>query len=305
MDESLLRERPRLKDLLREAAANLALGVPVVRRWRVRRGRTVSRQMDAGQQAEAYAFEQFRLVERLVGRESLAGQRVLEVGPGDQTGLGLLFLGAGASQYLACDRFVGDVAGPTARQLYRAITERAPDWARRGWAARGLDPAEYPWTSGEHPPVLLHAVEAERLHRAVTQPVDLIFSYNVVEHLTDVEASFAAMAKVLRPGGLMVHKIDYGPHQCWRDYRNPLLFLTVPEWLWQAMGSRRGVPNRARHCEVVASLRRLGFEIQAAEEDRCDTRYAEAIRERLPAHRRHLSVDDLSVLGSVLLARKW
>lgn len=46
---------------------------------------------------------------------------------------------------------------------------------------------------------------------------DLIFSVNVIEHVADLPAAFAAMARVLAPGGLMIHHcpnyaVPYEPH---------------------------------------------------------------------------------------------
>jgi len=62
---------------------------------------------------------------------------------------------------------------------------------------------------------------------------DLIFSVNVLEHIADLDAAFAAMAGVLAPGGVMVHScpnyaVPYEPH-----YGMPLVpfFPRAMAWL--------------------------------------------------------------------------
>jgi SAM-dependent methyltransferase len=58
---------------------------------------------------------------------------------------------------------------------------------------------------------------ASQLDRAAHGRFDLIYSVNVVEHIVDLDASMAAMARVLAPGGCMVHMcpnytVPYEPH---------------------------------------------------------------------------------------------
>ncbi len=90
--------------------------------------------------------------------------------------------------------------------------------------------------------------------------VDLIVSFNVCEHLADLEVALRNMAALLAPGGRMIHRIDYGPHDIWGDM-NPLTFLTVPTPLWRMMSCNRGCPNRARHAQVMAIIRAVGLSV--------------------------------------------
>jgi hypothetical protein len=66
------------------------------------------------------------------------------------------------------------------------------------------------------------------------------------------------MDALLKPKGIMVHRVDYGPHDVWRSYPDST-FLRIPEALWQAMGSNRGYPNRVRHEAVRTTIHHLGF----------------------------------------------
>jgi hypothetical protein len=69
------------------------------------------------------------------------------------------------------------------------------------------------------------------------------------------------MSGMLKPGGRMIHRVDYGPHGVWLAAADPLSFLRVPRWLWAAIGSNRGYPNRVRHPQLVQLLRDQGLHV--------------------------------------------
>ena len=81
------------------------------------------------------------------------------------------------------------------------------DSARIGAAVRAF--------IGEDLPIL--DKEASGLHPGTDGSFDLIFSVNVIEHIPDLEANFAAMLAVLAPDGIMAHTcpnyhVPYEPH---------------------------------------------------------------------------------------------
>jgi len=184
------------------------------------------------------------------------GKVVAEVGAGDTIPLGLLMLGAGASKYIDVDRFPGDVAGKRARVLYAELARIAPEDVRRGWGRLGRRPEEFPWEDL----VIMVPKAIESIDPTRLGPVDAIISFAVLEHLLDPSAAFVGMAASLPPGGRMVHVIDYGPHGPWLAEPAPLDFLCPTPWLWDAMGSARGTPNRWRHPEIMAALDAAGFD---------------------------------------------
>ena len=56
----------------------------------------------AGVMAETGPFER---VLKAVGRESLRGATIVEIGPGDHIPMAMLLLAAGAARYICLDRF--------------------------------------------------------------------------------------------------------------------------------------------------------------------------------------------------------
>ena len=222
--------------LLREFAANVAMGIPPIRRRRLLGVRTGNGSLDL---EAAKISAEFDFLHDSAG--SLTDLTVVEIGPGDALGLAPLFLSAGAARYIALDRFLGDVWGRRAQSLY----ER-------------LDSLRGPFAASWHERV-------ELLRHSIEQPspqvpaADLIVSFDVVEHLADVPRAVEHMAAMLKPTGRMIHRIDYGPHGIWLSADDPLSFLRVPRWLWAAIGSNRGYPNRVRHPQLVQLLRGQGL----------------------------------------------
>lgn len=245
-----------IRSVTRECIANGLMGVPLIRNWRVRRGRTVL--VSTNDQVQKI-LDQFDFHIGAIGWEGIRDKTIVEIGPGDAIPLGLLFLGAGAKQYVVVDRFLGSVSNAPARHLYRALIEAAPEKLRQGWQEKGLDPYQYPWLeAGDFSPrIKLIRKSIEETDLDESERGDIIISFNVVEHLSDATRAFGKMAEILKPGGSMVHRVDYGPHGYGQD--NPLKFLTVSNRLWRLMGSNRGWPNRLRHSQVVQALENSGF----------------------------------------------
>lgn len=224
--------------ILRELAANAAMGIPSVRRRRLQAPRTGS---------TSYAFEAAKIIaefEFLRGSAgSLNGRTVVEIGPGDALGLAPLFLSGGCERYIAIDRFPGDVWGARAAALYDEIERHRspfiPQWRQRVQ-------------------LLNTSIEAacEELPKA-----DLLVSFDVIEHLANLPCAVRNMAAMLKPDGVMIHRVDYGPHGVWLSASDPLSFLRVPGWLWNAIGSNRGYPNRTRHPELVRLLKEAGLQV--------------------------------------------
>lgn len=129
------------------------------------------------------------------GAATLAGvdfadKRVLEVG----AGIGLLSISLTNSGY--------------------AITALEP--GANGFDANArLGAAVRTWLEADDLPVL--DIEVGQLDRHVHGQFDVIVSMNVLEHIPDLEGAMFAMARVLAPGGMMIHlcpnyAIPFEPH---------------------------------------------------------------------------------------------
>ena len=216
----------------REIAKNLLMAIPSIRDRRIRRGRTT-----AGNQA-ALIREQFDFFRR---RLSGIHGTVVEIGPGDTVALAPLFLANGASQYIAYDRFLGDVFGHHQQSLYRDLGLNISLFQNR---------------------IALRRISIEESRDR--DVADILISYNVIEHLTDPHLALRNMARMLKPNGVMIHRVDYGPHDCWTLYEDERTFMSFPDWLWRMMGSNRGYPNRERHSSILRTLQGVGLEVSSS-----------------------------------------
>ncbi|MGD9537690.1 MAG: methyltransferase domain-containing protein [Alphaproteobacteria bacterium] len=240
---------------------------------------------------------------------------VVEIGPGDNLGVALRMLADGAREVHAIDRYVPARDPARQRRIYEELA------ARPGIAALfdGAPEIERVRNLHYHP-----GVPAERFFADVTTRFDAIVSRAVLEHLYDPLAALDDMARALKPGGVMIHRIDLRDHGMFAG-RHPLTHLTMPPWLYRRMTRNAGRPNRVLMPAYRDWLARAGLdgsvkvsrlagiegEIEPvpieALEPAMKARAIETvrtIRPRLAAPFRALDDEMLAVSGLVLVARK-
>ena len=128
--------------------------------------------------------------------------------------------------------------------------------------------------------------------------VDWIFSQAVMEHVDDLEATYAACRAWLAPGKAMSHQIDFKSHgtaSTWNGH------WAYSDSTWRMVRGARGyLINRAPHSRHRAAMAAAGFDIL---EDFRVTRSDGLGRARLAAPYRDLAEDDLTTAGAFIVAR--
>lgn len=155
---------------------------------------------------------------------------------------------------------------------------------------------------------------------------DIIYSVAVLEHLYDPDGAFRSMDRLLAPGGVMLHQIDFHDHGMFTQAgHHPWTFLEVPQKLYKAMTFHSGGPNRRLISYYRGILQQLGYEGQVVVsqvfgEDGLEE-YAEhliegthyrpetrallrRVRERLQEPFRSISEEDLLPSGAFMTAKK-
>jgi SAM-dependent methyltransferase len=91
------------------------------------------------------------------------------------------------------------------------------------------------------------------------EAVDFLYSFDVLEHVDDLEGFFAYCGEVVRPGGLMMHKFDLSGHGQFEDPMPPLDFQALPTWLFDLAFPRfnRAAGNFAD--QFLAVMEKHGF----------------------------------------------
>jgi len=259
--------------------------------------------------------------------EDLAGRRVLEIGPGDNLGVALRLLAAGCSQVVCLDKFFAQRDELKQLAIYRALRDSlTPRERERFDQAVSLEHGFHP-----NPERLEYrcgiSIESAG-ERFAAGSFDLIVSRAVLMELPDSDAGFAAMDRLLGPGGWMIHKVaplqDYKMFQAY-GY-SPLEFLTIPGWLYRPMVSDCGGPNRRpvtyyrrkmaelAYLSTIHIVNLIGARLKLPPgttnpppelpEYRNALRFITEIRPRLRPEFQALDAQDLAVEDVFLVARK-
>jgi SAM-dependent methyltransferase len=159
------------------------------------------------------------------------------------------------------------------------------------------------------------------------ESVDVIVSNAVLEEIYDPDATFAALDRVLKPGGRQVHVIDLRDYGMFSRYGfHPLEFLTVSDRVYPYMASASGQPNRRLVDYYRRALGSFGYDttiyvtwvlgqtqplrefrttLQKGVDYSDDTlTLLRSIRPRLLPRNQHLTDDDLIVASILVVAVK-
>ena len=256
---------------------------------------------------------------------------VAELGPGDSLGIGLAALLSGASRYLAFD--VVPYADP-ARNL-AVLDELVALFQGRSPIPDATEfPAVKPYLpSYEFPRHVLneihltHALSSARLaavRRAlerVNEPagevsiayrvpwyqtsvierdsVDMLYSQAVLEHVDDLDTTYAAMASWLKPGGFASHEISFTAHHLMSEWNG---HWTISDPVWKLIRGRRPyLLNREPASTHIRLLKHSGLQI--VNEVRMH-RKSDVARNRLARRFRGMSDDDLTTQALFVQAIK-
>ncbi|HZE73313.1 MAG TPA: methyltransferase domain-containing protein [Pyrinomonadaceae bacterium] len=258
--------------------------------------------------------------------QQLAGKTILELGFGDNLGVALKFIAAGAKRVVCLDRFYS--ARDTAHQveIYSALRQMLSEdeKARFDSAIKIGSEIELHGAVQCIYGTSLEQVADETVRNQ--QKFDLIISRAVLEEIYEPDSTFSAMNRLLASGGYLLHKIDLSDYGIFRDRgMHPLTFLTIPDWIYRLMASDAGIPNRRRIGYYQRRMAELGYDAKffvtsvlgtgplephkQALESNID--YSQAtldlisqVRPQLSRKFRHLNDEELLIDGIFMVARR-
>jgi len=245
------------KDYLKETAKNILMGSTSVQKWRQKRPRAGGFYTGKAEELERYAFSSLNFLEKYVG--GVRGKSVCEIGAGDFLTSGLAILAAGASRYAVIDRYPGDYTGEIAKNWYRGIEANwAQTYPEIPWADY-LKAEDFPENYGDRLELIKQPIEIAQ----TDSRFDIVCSFQVGEHISDIDAFCETNKRLMnKPNGAALHRVDYGPHDSWFPYYDPLTYLRFSDRAWKLTGSNRGAPNRFRHHEFMAAFEGTGLAVE-------------------------------------------
>ena len=191
---------------------------------------------------------------------SFEGKRVLVFGYGGRFDIGFGILKEGAAHVILCDKY----APPDENHNRERFAAEQKYFAVQ---SEGLRPRPE-WMS------LLEA-DIREVHAGQTiQPVDIVISSSVYEHLDDVEGITRALAGLTRPNGIQLHYVDLRDH----FFKYPFEMLRFSESVWRGWLNPSTQHNRYRLWEY----RRVFKSCFENVEIEILTREEEAFRKALP-----------------------
>ena len=203
----------------------------------------------------------------------LTGKDVLEIGVGRTNGSCYQMLAAGARSATAFEPF---------RPLdAERDFQQCSVLARRGFASNG-------------PKVL----RVESLARLSSGAYDTVLSLAVLEHVTDMESLASELWRLLRPGGCMLHVVDYRDH----FFRYPYNHLLWSQKTWSRWLDPGDLP-RWRVGDHVRIFGSSGFQIEVIKASSLDAEFAK-IEKRIHPQFSERNDFDLRTAFAVLFGRK-
>jgi len=192
--------------------------------------------------------------------ETIRGKRVLEIGHGDNLGVALRFLAAGAAEVVCLDKFYSKRDPERQRKIYLALRAELDDEARRRFDEVIDLRSGAEIISDRLKSIYGTGIEdAEQLFGS--ESFDLIISRAVLQSIQESDAALAAMKRLLKPCGAMAHKIDL------RDLgmfttggMHPLTFLTISDSLYRRMTSATDKSNRRLMGYYSQTIAELGLD---------------------------------------------
>lgn len=222
---------------------------------------------------------------------------VVEIGPGDAMGVGLCSILAGAKRCIGLDEIEHANDRRNAELFEDLVRELGP----LTHSSELVDATRLAIHGQQNSLGIVVSYSAPMSSAAGIEDatVDFLISNAVMEHVENIYDTYQTCARILKPGGVMSHEIDFRCHGTANRWNG---HWTYDRDVWQKIrGNRSYLLNRLPYSAQVKAIENLPFEILSAEVSRRDDGVR---REELAREFAGLSDDDLSTSIALIQARR-
>ena len=230
---------------------------------------------------------------------SIIGKNILELGPGDDLGTGLILLAMGANKYNALD--INPLAENTPMEFYDflllKIIERFPK------ADEYALKHELQFLSKGNDGRLNYIVDKKfSFSKLASKSIDIVFSHAAFDCFDNIERTFQEISRVIKPGGFILAYFELQTHTRWIRNKDPLSIYRYSDSCYNFLRFK-GSPNRLRPDYYINVLNKLNWkDIVFIPERIIDESQLATIVPYL--HERFKKYHDINFLSGTLFARK-
>jgi hypothetical protein len=227
--------------------------------------------------------------------ESVKGNEVCEIGPGECPATAALMLARGAKHVDYVEHDPPIITGKHLDVINQLKSRGFPMDAQiitNGGVCQ-LNPEK----------VTVHRTFME--HFTIENRYDLIYSLNVGEHVEELDGFFRACYRATKRGGWNMHIIDLGGHNQFEEPVPPLDFQTYPDWIYNLMYPPYYRNTRRFVAEYRAAAESAGFCVQGTRPiTRADPEYVKRIWPKLRPDAQSRSPEEVATIEFALVAQK-
>ena len=191
--------------------------------------------------------------------KDIAGKKILEIGPGENLGVALRLIAAGAEKVVCIDRFNSLIDDSKQTEIYRRLLDSITIEDRD--RLKNVISFKDGKTQINSDKVQYLNVSAEELNNFFpSKHFDFIISRAVLEHVLLIDRAMETMDLLLKTDGYMLHEVDFRDHGIFTTYNfPPLTFLSIDDKKWFKMTSNLGAPNRKRFGYYQSFFKNNGY----------------------------------------------
>lgn len=191
---------------------------------------------------------------------TIKDKTILEIGPGDNFGVALLFLIYGAKKVYLLDKFYSERDQVQQLKIYKKLRETLSDKEKLIFdSCMTLSETDFKINTEKLEYIYGYGIE-ESKKIFQTNSIDIIVSRAVIQEISATKKAFKVMNSLLKNGGMMLHKIDLRDYGMFTKAKNHQLGnLMYPSWMYKAMTNHSGLPNRKRISHYKSLLDNLNL----------------------------------------------